>query len=326
MNDRLKYLFDRYLSNQLEEEELREFYDLVLEGNDNVELSQNIEAIFDSIPTTSYPLEKADELFAKIVGNDKRKLSGILSNRHIIVAAATIIFIGLFSLVLFKYRYSVEQKFSTVKQQNISADSKRIYTLLPDSSLAIINENSNIIYDDKFGQLERQVVLSGEAFFEVTKNANIPFVVKHNNVKIRVLGTKFNVNAYKDKVQVAVQEGRVQIEVDDKFVTILHPNQQIVYNIKTAKTVTNKITIDSVLSWHSQDLFFNDAQFEDVVTALQRRYDIRVSLDERFYTGKRLSATFLRDETLEQKISVISAFYNCTYTIDGKKIYLKSRP
>lgn len=146
---------------------------------------------------------------------------------------------------------------------------------LSDGTRITLNAASRLTYPRTFGSDQRIVELVGEAYFEVAKDENKPFIVKTATEDIMVLGTHFNVNAYQDETRsfVSLIEGRVQVSSPETS-KILVPGQQSVTSEGTM--IVQKINVEEVLAWKNGEFMFNNESLEDVMHKLSRWYNIEV--------------------------------------------------
>ena len=180
---------------------------------------------------------------------------------------------------------------------------------LADGSLVWLNAGSRLIYPSAFVDKKREVLLVGEAFFEVTKNEKQPFFVKTADVEIKVLGTQFNVSAYPEdySVQTALAEGSVELSCSnagllDKKVK-LAPGELAYFNKKSKETVIYNVDVEYYTLW-TQGLFsFSNTDLNRIIRKLERFYNIRFQFDDPLkgsiqITGK-LDVTKEKNEVFE---------------------------
>jgi transmembrane sensor len=195
---------------------------------------------------------------------------------------------------------------------------------LPDGTDVWLNSASSIRYPTAFQDHERQVEITGEAYFEVARNEAKPFIVKATNTEVKVLGTRFNINSYGNeqavkttlldgKITVALRDGR-QHETGESIV--LRPGQQAVAT--SALTIGNDVNVEQVMAWKNGFFSFDKADLTTVLRQLERWYDIDVkyagNIPERHFTGE-----LSRDLTLSQVISVLSE-EDVKFKIEGKTL------
>jgi ferric-dicitrate binding protein FerR (iron transport regulator) len=185
--------------------------------------------------------------------------------------------------------------------------------LLPDHSRAYLNAGSKITYSSNFGDSDRHISLSGEAFFEVAPLSGHPFIVKTGNLLTTVLGTTFNVKAYNNNSNyiIAVRSGKVKVAADSGKVTqepcLLLPGQQISY-ANSSKTFTiQKVDTQRIASWKDNDLLFDGSSLREILETLEYRYNVRFLAAPGIMSGKEYSVDFYHlnlQESLD-KLSIL---------------------
>lgn len=218
---------------------------------------------------------------------------------------------------------------------------ERRLVYLPDGTKVTLNANSTISVDANFGKNSRLVKLEGEAFFDVTHNEAMPFIVKLQNFDIKVLGTMFNVRSYPGdkKSETALVKGKVEIAVGDQREKRyeLKPNEKavIVNNVtgsgegeKTAQDrvaaaraaiAIKPITVSSdgntlvETAWMQNRLEINDETFEELKTKLERWFDVQIVFLDETVKQYRFTATF-ETETIEQALTAMQLSYSFHYT------------
>lgn len=163
------------------------------------------------------------------------------------------------------------------------------YTVtLPDGTSVFLNSESSLTYPVSFSGDERKVTLKGEAFFDVAKNKDMPFVVHTDEVVVRVLGTQFNVNAYKEdtKVRTTLVEGAVRLS-NQAGTALLVPGQQGIVDKSDANIRKKNVNVNQVIAWKSGYFVFKDDNIEDIMRQIGRWYDVEIE-----YQGKMSKETF----------------------------------
>lgn len=203
---------------------------------------------------------------------------------------------------------------------------------LPDGSSVRLSPESKIRYPATFVKKEREVLLNGEAFFEVTKNPESPFKVYTSDIVTTVLGTSFTVKAFdQDKdVRVVVKTGRVTVSANtaqnktqepEKNELVLLPNQQVVYHRDDQKMKRSLIENPSQVGpadVTSQNLIFENAPVAKVFESLQKRYEVQIIYDADLMAGCQLTAE-LGQESLFEKLGMICKAIQARYElIDGQ--------
>lgn len=154
-------------------------------------------------------------------------------------------------------------------------------TTLPDGTNVILNSNSTIVYPSRFDEGSRDVQLDGEAYFEVTKDARQPFMVKTpQKAVIKVYGTQFNVEAYaNDKMITAtLVEGSIAMTYENKQSNWAEqeilPGQEIVYTPAQQQIKVDQADVEVVTSWKDGKLIFRDTPFKEVLKMLSKRFNV----------------------------------------------------
>ena len=186
---------------------------------------------------------------------------------------------------------------------------------LPDGSRVLLNRNSRLTYPAHFADSSRDVVLTGEAFFEVVPNPTHPFQVRAGHTVVRVLGTSFNVRAVGDSVRVAVRTGRVQLSAPRQAV-VLTPNQQATY-FAPADTIRRTMRLDmNRLAYQTGRLSFANASLAEVVQTLREVYNIDIRLNNPALGQCRLTADF-GDEPVNAVLAVVAETLSLSVRRDG---------
>lgn len=149
--------------------------------------------------------------------------------------------------------------------------------ILADGSKVWMNSESTLKYPTAFSGKDRKVYLTGEAYFEVAKNAAMPFIVKTNKAEVQVLGTHFNVMAYDDEAncKTTLLEGAVKVQ-SASAVNVIRPGQQAVINNQGQQKITSDINIDEEIAWKNGFFIFKDAGIKGIMQQAARWYDLDV--------------------------------------------------
>jgi len=190
---------------------------------------------------------------------------------------------------------------------------------LPDGSLVWLNSTSSIHFPTSFAGKERRVEITGEAYFEVAKNRDMPFIVTVNNAEVQVLGTHFNVNAYNDEenVKTTLLEGSVKFVSGDN-ISMLKPGQQSQLTNNGLIKVLNNVDVEEVVAWKNGMFDFENAGIEIVMRQLSRWYDVEIE-----YNGKTddlFIAEMRRNIKLSDALKALELTGKVKFDIQGKKI------
>lgn len=198
---------------------------------------------------------------------------------------------------------------------------------LPDGTTILLNGGTTFAYNPStFGNKDRQVVLNGEAFFDVGRNENVPFIVKSGVAEIKVLGTRFNVESYQsdEYVKVTLESGKVSMkiaETDDKC--ILFPGQQAVYDKKDNQLIRHTVNVKETIAWCDGEIVFSDAPLEEIVKKLERHFNVNIAIQSETLKKSRYNGTFTADDNLERILSFLSTMdHRLHYKVENKNIYI----
>ena len=205
---------------------------------------------------------------------------------------------------------------------------------LSDGTRVWLNAGSTLIFPQQFEKKERKVTLIGEAYFDVAKNKDKPFVVNANEINVAVLGTKFNLknNVNDDNLEVVLVEGSVSIKENQLFSflqkeIILEPNQRAVYNKLSNKTeVTSDIDTDYYTSWKEGILKFNRESIVNVFKRLSRFYNVQFVTEKDVELYRKISGKLDLTASLEDVLKVISDAAPISYQIENNKVYVSEQP
>jgi len=197
--------------------------------------------------------------------------------------------------------------------------------VLPDGSKVWLNAASSIRYPTAFTGSNRQVEVTGEAYFEIARDAAKPFIVRLGSPEgdrgeVKVLGTQFNVNAYDDEplVRTTLIHGAVQVKKDAASI-VLKPGQQSQLSGAGGLRVVNDADLEETLAWKNGRLLFRHAGMEAIMRQAARWYDVDVQfkdkVEEETYT-----ASVPRNVPVSQLLQALQETSGLHFTIEGKKI------
>lgn len=195
-----------------------------------------------------------------------------------------------------------EMKYNTLSNPR---GSKVIDMALADGSHVWLNAGSSVTYPIAFIGNERNVSVTGEAYFEVTHDKTKPFKVSKGDMSVEVLGTRFNVNAYDDEesIQVTLLEGSVEVKNQKSKVKIV-PGQQAVIMNNQRLTVNKGVDLEQVMAWKNGSFYFNQAGIAEVMRQLSRWYDVKVQYEGKMPASK-FGGEMGRDLSLSQVLRLL---------------------
>ena len=204
------------------------------------------------------------------------------------------------------------------KQELVAAPGSQKYQLLSDGTKVWLNAGSTLTYGDAFNVNDRKVYLKGEAYFEVFHNKQKAFIVYTDKIATRVLGTRFNIRAYENdlEVKVALLSGKVEIigrANDGKEKRVLRPKEVAIYkkaDQSLAVVKTDEITQYAV--WRFEKIIFNETPLNEVIIRLQQVYRVKIVLDNKNLKGCKITGSF------DSKNGIDGILKSICLAIDGK--------
>ncbi len=201
-----------------------------------------------------------------------------------------------------------------LEQVVVLAENDITTTDLPDDTKVTLNENAKITYPEKFKSEERAVELIGEAYFEVERDEEKPFVVHAHNAMVRVLGTSFNVRAVEEEteISVTVEEGKVRLsDEEDVAFVILEKNEKGIFNRSTGHIEKYEKSEGGEMFWRSRTVMFRDTELSTVFDTLEKLYDTEILAKNEEILSCMLSAKF-QDMDIEEILDKIAINFNLT--------------
>ncbi len=198
--------------------------------------------------------------------------------------------------------------------------------VLSDGSKVHLNAGTSLRYPVQFipGR-DRQVFLTGEAFFDVAKDQNNPFIINSGDLNIRVLGTKFNVSAYEEDelTEVVLVEGSVGLYNkneefhNDSF--LLAPGNKGSFDKHRNTLDSEKVITSLYTSWISGELVFRNMTFGNILKKMERHYNVSITNNNLDINQEKFNASF-RNAPIEKVMEYFRSIYNLDFTINGKEI------
>lgn len=240
-----------------------------------------------------------------------RNRNKVIPLQWIVGAAATIIILIIGGIYLFNIENNIEQ-YNTI----IVPAGQRINLILSDNTNLWLNANTEFRYPTEFSKKNRTVYLDGEAYFEVSKDENKPFIVKTSMGDVHVTGTSFNVEAYSkfDNFVTSLFEGGVDIYIKDNKSVTLFPNELGI--LENNHFLIKNITDNDHYLWKDGLISFRNKGIEEILISLEKYFDIEIqintsNLPQHTYTGK-----FRHSDGVEYALRVLQKSINFYYSRD----------
>lgn len=246
----------------------------------------------------------------------RKKQSFSISYKHILGYTATLCIAIVSTWMVFNARKSVEEKEVVAYEEFTTPPGQRAMVKLHDGTIVWLNACSTLRYPSNFDDAERRVELDGEAFFEVKHHKDVPFIVSTEKLDIQVLGTRFNVFAYKnrDEFHTSLLEGSVKIYTahDAANALLMQPNERVdLIGDKLIKSTFNQV--DDFL-WKEGIYAFDDLTFDSIVKKLELYYDITIVVNNKKLDSYKFSGKFRQRDGVESVLHTLQKVYPFSYT------------
>ena len=206
------------------------------------------------------------------------------------------------------------------------AKGERMQIAFQDGTRVYLYPGSRLCYPDKFGLTERRVTLDGEAYLEVAKDEDKPFVLHTSRGDVRVLGTKFNVFNYSDKplFETTLLQGAVEVDCGAKGGKLhLSPNEQVVLN--DGKMLKRTVKEDEFLLWNEGLLYFDNQLLSYIILRLESYYDVKFVVQNRNCLKGRFTAKFRVGDDIKVILDALinTGRFSYKLSVDNKIVYIQ---
>lgn len=243
-----------------------------------------------------FSAEESYPLLMKRLPQRKHRTSG-MGRVRIYTAAAAVVLLCIMGWMI--HNYTALPDMQTV---STLAECKSIR--LPDGTEVTLNHFSSLTYPERFQGENRKVTLSGEGYFEVTKDPGHPFIVQAEAVKVQVLGTHFNIEAYRNnpEVKTTLFEGSVAVTtINHPKGIVLRPNESAIYNKeKESLTLEVQKNIAEEIAWRNGAFIFNHLTLQEIARELSNSFGVEIRIENEELINYRLTARFTDGESLEE--------------------------
>ncbi len=197
---------------------------------------------------------------------------------------------------------------------------------LPDGSTVTLNAGSSLSYPKEFIGTTRQVNLKGEAFFDVQKDVNKPFIVYTEHLKVKVLGTSFNVKSYtRDKnIETTLVTGKVEViqDITEKPI-ILIPSQRAIFNKEDSGIKVDRVDSEKIVAWRKGKLIFDKTPLQQVVLDLKRKYNVDFVIESDSLLNYKYTGEF-DNLDLDEVLKFLKLSSSIQYKYENNKVMLNS--
>jgi ferric-dicitrate binding protein FerR (iron transport regulator) len=283
----------------------------------------------DSIKNEAY--DSKENIYSDISYRIEKNKSRRTINIWKYIAAASIM-ISIILLGAYFYKYKDASPVTIAQIQTKTPNGLTSNILLGDGTTVRLNAGSELSYPAVFNGNERNVTLKGEAYFEVARDETHPFIVETNDIKIKVLGTSFNIKSYEDdeKVITTLLEGSISVEnknssTKNESDLILEPNQQLVFDKKDKTLNIREVNSTLFVIWKDGQYYFEGEKFSDIVKKLERGFGININIKSPELNNLVFSGVFNKTETIDQILNSFKKNRRFVYVKNDTEITIYSK-
>ena len=226
-----------------------------------------------------------------------------------------------------------EAEHALTKEQLITAKrittkhDKEFWVTLDDGSLVHLNNNTRIIYPERFGKGDRNVILEGEAYFMIAKDKSRPFVVHTPSGEIKVYGTEFNVNTMHEdaSTSVVLVKGSIGVTPKGGKERIMKPGEEATFNAQTSFFTIQSVNVDPYIAWNTGDFFFHEWTLQQIMDVMAKWYNVSVEFSDEEVAGKKLNGIFSRYSDIQEIMETIKIVTGYSITINNHHIIIKKQ-
>jgi len=327
-SNQLKILLQKFLANQCTAQEQEELFLYINQFPEDPVLHQMIDE--DAIKEATYGVKLTPQLSASLqrrIHNEisqKRSalpISGIQKSKYVFLKVAAVLIPALVSLAYFYFQLNGS------KQISIKTSYGEVRTIrLPDDSKVTLNGNSTLRYAKSWdNDNHREVVLEGEAYFNVVHLSNDKKFLVHtsNQITIEVLGTEFNVNDRKDRIQIILQSGRILLGLDKKYSQrqiLMRSGDYVEVNHK-GKIMRKLMDTQPYTAWQNSKLVFKETPLQEILLTLKDSYGYKLNVRDSLLLQETFTANYPADD-INVLLEALSKSFNITINAEDKEILI----
>lgn len=314
MDKDFSQLASKMLSGEASDKEKESLDQLLRDSETDASLYDKIKEYWDAdVNTDKDPSLSIDKKIRS--GIDKYKKRNFI---HYVYRAAAVILLLITCGTICFYEVNPLRTYTYATQESI-AD-----YVLQDGTKVRLNKNSSITFTETFCKKDRRVDLTGEAYFEVTKDASKTFIVGTQGTETKVLGTQFNVQSDEEQGQVtiALVEGSVRFEADNCDV-LLRPKEEIIYHVATHKHERQTTDLQFNTAWKEGRYLYQGITFGELLKKLEHIYGISIDMDYPEIETKKITTSFLTEKPIEEILSALEDELKFKYKTNGTNIIIE---
>ena len=309
------FLFNWLKQSEKNRNEFSEVRDLWLLGNtiatDDLETEIALERFKNRIQSTESGLRKNRFVFRK---------------HFVPFLRVAAVFLMLFTVgsVFYYWGSSSVPKQPDVMNRLLTANGSKGRFVLPDSTVVWLNSNSLLEYPETFSSSAREVSLSGEAYFEVRRNEKLPFRVQAGEMKVEVLGTEFNVQAYSgdEVVKTTLNCGKVRVMMGKEALELVL-DQQAVCDLRHRRFHKIEVNANYFSAWKDGKFIFEDEPLENILNSLARWYNISVFYQNEELKNFHFTGDLERYDDFSVALRMLEKATNIRFLVTGRTVVVQ---
>lgn len=328
-------LLKKFISGKCTPEEAEQVKKFLLRSENSGELEKILDDQWDRFeaeePSASVMDEWQNEFEQRkqnLIEREQRRKAGNFRKWSYVAAAACLIPI-LFFITFHSVQQEGEKSLTHAALVEVRTSTGETSELtLPDGTSVFMGPKSRLSYPEKFDGAMREVSLDGEAFFDVAKNPEQPFVIVSGEISTRVLGTSFKVEAYSGSpVSVSVVTGKVRVarqeqEKTGKELAVLTPGKQVKYDSVSQTAEVSDFNIRDVSQWKEGRLMFRSVAVKEVLQNLERWYDVRITVENPGWDDKKIQLVVNGKAPVTEALETIRQTTGLNYRIKDSEIIM----
>lgn len=330
MDQNLKNIFSEGKSDNATEAQKQAYLSLFHQPDLEYELKNQL---FEELSQAEVPVKNNpyfDELFEMIWQKRSIEIAYLHLKNNLVsrlLQLAAVLTIGLFT----GYYFTASRKSSAPVYYTSMAPRGSVAEMyLPDGSHIFLNSGSKIKYSIDGLKGRREIFLEGEAWFQVAKMKEKPFLVHTSFYDVQVTGTTFNVKAYTNDKEVitTLEEGSVHVKSSENMKltgeTILRPGEQLIYNKESQKILVNEVNTKWFTSWKDNKLVFVNMSLKELEILLERKYGVDIEIGEKRILNYHYDGT-IKNESILEVLEILRETLPIKYQIIGQKIIISKK-
>lgn len=334
MKARVNYLLRQYFDNTASRQELDDLFRIIQSAKYDEDIAVLIKELYEELkqqdPSLTYVddngrlLDISEAAVTEIgepLGSNEKPIRRYWRISIGAAAAIAVLWLGFYAVRQWADTTPAQQEQVQVIKNAASDENKVI--VLADGSKVWLNSSSRLEYPQEFKKGEtREVTLIGEAYFEVEKAEEWPFVVHTGDVQTKVLGTKFNVKAYPQMtdVLVTVKSGKVMVSKKNKALATLIMNQElsvpVIEDLRVQPAKEKQLKNKVAGNWTEGYLEYEDETIASIIADLERFYKVSIQLEQEALREKIITLTVTKDSTPEYVIEILTTLTDTHFKIE----------